>query len=304
MSFNYPGVLFFLVIPLALLIWTWRRQSGRLVLPLDHGRAGSGRGWRLVLNLAESLPALVLAIVLILLAGPQRLGEPHSRRALTNIELCVDVSFSMTAPFGDGTRYDTSMRAINDFLDFRKGDAVGLTFFGNNVLHWVPLTSDASAIRCAPPFMRPEVAPIWMQGTEIGRALRACRKVLAGRQEGDRMVILITDGLSADLFGGNDLTIARELKESQVAVYAIHIGDEPLPGEVVNITGITGGEVFQPDDPAALKEIFRRIDQMQQTKLEKTIGESLDFFAPFCAVGVVLLALALLALFGLRYVPW
>ena len=31
------------------------------------------------------------------------------------------------------------MKAIDDFLDFRKGDAFGLTFFGNNVLHWVPL---------------------------------------------------------------------------------------------------------------------------------------------------------------------
>ena len=66
------------------------------------------------------------------------------------------------------------MDAINEFLDYREGDAFGLTFFGNNVLHWVPLTTDASAVSCAPPFMRPEVAPPWFGGTEIGKALLAC----------------------------------------------------------------------------------------------------------------------------------
>ena len=52
----------------------------------------------------------------------------------------------MTTPLGDGTRYDASMKAIDEFLKIRQGDAFGLTFFGNNVLHWVPLTSDPSAV--------------------------------------------------------------------------------------------------------------------------------------------------------------
>ncbi|HEX3315836.1 MAG TPA: VWA domain-containing protein [Gemmataceae bacterium] len=69
------------------------------------------------------------------LAGPQRLGEPEANRKATNIELLVDVSGSMTAPFGDGSRYDTSMRAVESFLGFREGDAIGLTFVDNNVIH-------------------------------------------------------------------------------------------------------------------------------------------------------------------------
>src|SRR3954454_13668358 len=114
----------------------------------------------------------------------------------------------MVAPSGDGSRYDTAMNSVQEFLDYRKGDAFGLTFFGNNVLHWVPLTSDISAIKCAPPFMRPENVPPWLASTEIGRALRACKKVLAQRQEGDRMIILVTDGDSYDLYGGEDQAIA------------------------------------------------------------------------------------------------
>ena len=304
MFFAYPLVLVGLLIPTALLVWTWRRDGRRLVLPFDHGLPGRGRGWGIFIELANSLPALLLAIVILLLAGPQRLGEPGSKRAMTNIELCVDVSGSMTAPFGDGTRYDMSMKAIEEFLTYRKGDAFGLTFFGNSVLHWVPLTSDVSAVRCAPPFMRPEIAPPWMGGTEIGKALRACKRVLADRQEGDRMVILISDGDSFDLGGGNDVAVAKELKEHNITVYSIHISESSVPDSIVNIVSITGGEVFNPDDPQALKTVFKRIDEMRQTKVEKTIGETLDDFVPYTVAGLVLLGLAVVSLFGVRYTPW
>ena len=142
MNFTYPLVLLGLVLPIGLLAWAWRRTDRRLVLPFDHARPGSGWGYFVLINLAESIPALLLAIALVLLAGPQRLGEPKTKRVLTNIELCVDVSGSMTSPFGDGDRYDTAMKAVEEFCTFRKGDAFGLTFFGNNYLHWCPLTSD------------------------------------------------------------------------------------------------------------------------------------------------------------------
>jgi Ca-activated chloride channel family protein len=304
MSFMYPGVLFFLLIPAALLVWVWRREGRRLVLPFDHGRPGSGRVWRVVLNLAESVPPLVLAVVIVLLAGPQRLGEPKAKRVLTNIELCVDVSGSMTAPFGEGTRYDGAMKAVEEFCTFRKGDAFGLTFFGNNVLHWCPLTADVSAIRCAPPFMRPESLPPWFGGTEIGKALRACKSVLTNREEGDRMIILVTDGMSADLFGGNDQVVAKELKDSNITCFGIIIGDSRIPDEIVTITALTGGEAFDAGDPEALKVVFRRIDQMQQTRLEKSVGETQDDFFLYCIAGLSLLGTCTLSLFGLRYTPW
>jgi Ca-activated chloride channel family protein len=305
LSFAFPWVLALLIVPVKLLAWVWRRQERRVVLPFDYGGRGTGRGWRVLLNLAESLPALLLAVVIVLLAGPQRLSEPKTKRSLTNIEFCVDVSGSMTAQFGDGTCYDVSMQSINDFLDYRKGDAFGLTFFSDGVLHWVPLTSDVSAMRCAPPFMKPEVSYQTLGGgTQIGAALRACRKVLAERQEGDRMIILITDGWSGDLYGGQDVIVAKELKESGVTVFGILVGGMQVPGDVHNITSITGGESFEAGDPEALKQIFRRIDQMRQAKLEKTVADTMDNFEPFCLAGLIVLGLGTLALFGVRYTPW
>lgn len=304
MSFGYPYVLILLVFPLWLLGWVWKRSGGQVALPFDHGKRNAGRVWAFVLKLGESLPALVLALVILLLAGPQRLSAPKTRRALTNIEFCIDVSGSMTAPLGDGTRYDASMKAIDEFLKIRQGDAFGLTFFGNNVLHWVPLTGDPSAVRCAPPFMKPENVPMWMGGTMIGKALMACKEILNSREEGDRMIILVSDGDSFDLSGGNDETVAQSLRKDDIVVYSIHISSGDPPPEIVTITGMTGGEVFPVDDPQALQAVFHRIDEMKAAKLEKTAPEVLDHFAPLCMVGLALLGATGLCLFGLRYTPW
>lgn len=304
MSFTYPWMLFLLVIPAVLLGWIWRHEQGRIALPFDYGRQSRGGWLRFFVNCAECLPALVLSVAIVILAGPQQLSEPKSKRALTNIEFCVDISGSMTAPFGAGSRYDGSMEAINKFLEYRSGDAFGLTFFGNSVLHWVPLTQDVSAFRCAPPFMRPEVAPPWFGGTEIGKALMACRKILVEREVGDRMIVLISDGFSSDLSGGRDEEIAARMNADNIVVYAVHIADSAAPDAVVNITRNTGGEVFQPDDPETLDIVFKRIDEMQETRLEKTAAESMDNFIPFCVCGLAVLGLSSLSLFGLRYTPW
>ncbi len=302
--FRHRSVLMLLVLPAALLLWTWHRKGRAVVLPFDHGSARSGAWARFGLRLFESLPALLLSLVLLILAGPQSWGAPQSRRVLTNIEFCVDVSGSMTARFGDGDRYEAAMEAINRFLDYREGDAFGLTFFGNSVLHWVPVTTDVSAFRCAPPFMRPQNLPDWFGGTEIGKALLACRKVLVEREEGDRMIILVSDGYSADLWGGRDEEVARELARDGIVVYAVHIAESSEPDQIVRITELTGGEVFKPEDPSGLEHIFARIDQMQKTRMEKTLAEATDDFVPWCTAGLALLGLALLAAFGLRYTPW
>jgi Ca-activated chloride channel family protein len=115
-------------------------------------RTLSGR----LITAAESLTPALLAIAIIIAANPQTTGSPITQRKLTNIMFCVDCSGSMMAPFGEGDRYDASMKAINQFLHFREGDAFGLTFFAQDVVRWCPLTRDVSAFECSLPFMRPD----------------------------------------------------------------------------------------------------------------------------------------------------
>jgi Ca-activated chloride channel family protein len=302
--FRHAAVLFLLIVPALLLFWTWTRRGRNVVLPFDHAPSPRGSWIRAGVGAAETLPSMLLGVVIFILAGPQRWEEPRTQRVLTNIEFCVDVSGSMTASFGDGTRYDASMRAINEFLDYRDGDAFGLTFFGNSVLHWVPLTTDVSAFRCAPPFMKPGTLPSWFNGTEIGKALLACRKVLVSREEGDRMIVLVSDGNSADLGGDRGTEIGRKLLEDNVTVYAVHISQSGVPDPIVDITSITGGQVFNPGDPGTLEAVFQHIDQMQETRIEKAKAQAVDHYGPWCRVGLGVLLGALLVLFGLRYTPW
>ncbi len=302
--FGRPWMLLLLVVPVLLLYWVWQRRSRRVVLPFDHGQAGSGWLLRGLLGIGESLPALLVAVAVLILSLPQELAAPKLKRAMTNIQFCVDISGSMTAKFGSGSRYDASMKAINDFLDYRKGDSFGLTFFGNNYLHWVPLTNDPSAFRCSIPFMRPENAPPAFGGTEIGKAVLGCREVLASRSEGDRMLILVTDGFSSDLMNGAEMEIAKKLKRDGITLFAVNIQESEARGEIVNLARITGGEVFNPGDTRALDGVFRRIDEMTKAKLEQGTAEMVDWFWPFSIAGLAILGLYALVQLGLRYTPW
>jgi Ca-activated chloride channel family protein len=300
----WPFIVLLVLVPLALVVWKWMRSGRTIVVPFDHGRTGRGLLLRSVLNLADSIPALTLLVVVLLLAGPTRLLEPKTQKSLTNIEFCVDISGSMMASFGQGTRYDASMAAIDEFVKARKGDAFGLTFFGNSVMHWTPITTDPSAILCATPYMRPEVAPPHFGGTEIGRALLACRERLNQVEKGDKMLLLVSDGMSADLGGGRDQEVAGLLKQDGIVVYAIHIGGGNVPDQIINITSITGGEAFAPEDVGTMAKVFKNIDSMQQAELERMVAESVDFYEPFIAATLSLVAIGLVCSFGLRYTPW
>lgn len=302
--FGRPWLLLLLALPLLQLAFVWQRRGRRVVLPFDGGPRGSGWLVRGLLGVGESLPALLLAVAVLLLALPQELAAPKQKRALTNIQFLVDISGSMTAKFGQGDRYDAAMGAINQFLDYRKGDSFGLTFFGNNYLHWVPLTSDPSAFRCAMPFMNPANNVPGFGGTEIGKAVLGCREVLTERAEGDRMLILVTDGWSSDLSGGAEIEIAKRLKRDGITLFAVNIQESDARGEIVNLARMTGGEVFNPEDTRALAEVFQKIDAMTKAKIEQGTAELVDWFAPFCLAGLVALGLYGLVQLGLRYTPW
>jgi Ca-activated chloride channel family protein len=259
--------------------------------------------WWLLLALAESLPPLLLGVIVFILAGPQKYGAPEAKRKMSNIQFCVDVSGSMTAPFGEGTRYDGAMKAIEKFVDARTGDSFGLTFFGHNFIHWCPLTADPSAIKYSLPFMRPEVAPYWFGGTNIPKALNGCKQVLIQRQEGQRMILLVTDGFDSDL----DIAapeLVRDFKAHEITVFGIIVGFHSIQDGMAQVTRGTGGEVFTVDDPEALRTVFAQIDRMKQVEMEKTIAEPMDNYRPWVIAASVIAGLWTLTALGLRYTPW
>ena len=304
MTFAHPWLLLLLAGPVLLGWWEWRRAGHRLVLPFDHGHAAPGRILgRLVKSVNLATPGL-LAVAILLLAGPRRPAQSADKRVLTNIQICLDVSSSMLMPFGDGKRADKAVEAILEYTSRRKGDAFGLTVFGSNVLHWVPLTKDLGALRSAAPFLQSDKMPTYMRGTRIAHALRAVRPILAARPEGDRMVILISDGESSDLRSGVAQQLGAELRADNIVVFYIHVAEGAPQDETFTVANLTGGEAFPAGDPATLREVFRRIDAMKPSKLKPSTPEPADFFWPFAAAGLGLLGVQMVGLLGLRYTPW
>ncbi len=306
MTFAHPWLLLLLALPLAAGFWGWRRHGHRVAVPFDHAGAPSRRWTTLALRLAQSLPIVLLAIAIVVLAGPRRWGMPRDQRVMTNIEFLVDVSGSMLSNYGDGNRYDAAMESVLDFIDKRQGDAFGLIVFGDSILEWVPLTSDPGALKHAPEFLSPLKLPHWFSGgTAIGAALEHTYKVMTARTDGDRMIILLTDGYSYDLANGRDVAIANKLRDAGIQVFCIHIDNSAPPTEVATIASMTGGQIFAAGEPAALTAVFNRIDEMKKARLEKISAETQDHFKPWSIAGGSLLALWLVSTAaGLRYTPW
>jgi hypothetical protein len=65
-------------------------------------------------EVAAMLPPALLAIGILILAGPTRLAPPEQERVQSNIQFVLDVSGSMRAPFGSGTRADAAIRAFQE----------------------------------------------------------------------------------------------------------------------------------------------------------------------------------------------
>jgi Ca-activated chloride channel family protein len=297
-------MLWLLSVPVLLIVNEFTGKRHFTSLPFDHGELPSGRMLARLTSIASLLPALLLAVAILLLAAPMITTKPTQTRAMTNVEFVLDVSGSMSAEFGEATRYDAAMLAIADFTNRRKGDAFGLTIFGNEVLEWTPLTQDTSAIRNATPFLRPGTLPSQLSGTEIGKAVTHCSKKLTKRGEGSRMMVLLSDGDSADLQGTRAEEIGRELAADQVVLYAIHIGEGAAPKDLYALSGPGDGQVFAAGDSAALGRVFAHIDQMQPIRFQPTASRHVFFYRPFVIAGFVLLGLHLMFSFGLRYSPW
>lgn len=308
MSFAHPWVLLLLILPAVIALWELLRSGGRVHLPLDHTTRRPRPVLGTLLKFASVLPALVLALAIVILAGPQVLGPPKEQRQLTNIEIVLDVSGSMTAPFPSGkpdsNRYTAAMAAIEKFADTRKGDAAGLTIFGNEVLRWLPLTKDLNAIKAATPFVDPRKVPPELGGTAVARAVRYAQKQLLTQESGDRLMIVVTDGESPDLGGGEAGRLGRELAGDKITLFTINVGGAQAPPEMFELTQPTGGQVSSATDAGALQGVFSYINSMKPAKVTLGTPEPITYVTPFAIAAGFLLCTHLVLLFGIRYTPW
>lgn len=322
MIFLHPQWLALLALPVILAFWEWTRRGQPIALPFDHGKQRRGLALRFLVLCANCLPAALLAVAILFLAHPATFTPPEVERKLTNIQIVLDTSGSMAENHGSQTegrhtRFDSAMDAILQFTSFRKGDAYGLTIFSRHFIHWLPLTLDTQSIALSRPFIvpnNPKLDPPSMGRhglpdelwgiTNIGKALYGASELLAQRPTGDRMVILITDGESSDIKHPLDGPIIAALRAQNITVFGIMMTNDPIEPALVGIARATGGEVFNAVTPEALQAVFQRIDEMKKVVVLEKKPQVADAYEPFFLPAIGLLAMSVLALFGLRFNPW
>jgi Ca-activated chloride channel family protein len=327
MFLAYPTMLWLLLVPLTLAYFEWARKGQPVVMPVDHGRAKRGYVLLFLVQTANMLPALLLAAAIILLARPMVHTPPQAERLASNVYFVLDISASMSDPFGPQPpggprvrRFDAAMDAIDKFTTYRAGDTFGLTIYARYFLHWVPLTPNSSAIRFAREFVQPwdyakgargEWQPGfsgWVfGGTATLAALKGVVEMLKETTKGDRTIILITDGFADDDDDARRAALLDDFHRERITCFGVFINDGGTPPNIERLCSDSGGAFFTVDDilgREGLQTVFKHIDEMKKTRIVVSDPGAVDHRGPLVTLALILLGMHLLALLGLRFTPW
>lgn len=235
---------------------------------------------------------LALAAWLLLVgaaARPVWLGPPIDLPVSgRDLLLAVDLSGSMnTQDFslnGEQVNRLTAIKNIaGNFIQRRVGDRLGLILFGSQAYVQSPLTFDR---RTVDTLLQEAVIGLAGNRTAIGDAIGLAVKELQRHPEGNKVLILLTDGAS-NAGAVDPVEAARLAAKEGLTIYTIGIGADSMmvpslfgmqqvnPSQDLDeealraIAKATDGRYFRARDTAELNKIYAVIDQLQPADQEK-----------------------------------
>jgi Ca-activated chloride channel family protein len=245
--------------------------------------------------------ALMWALLVLAASRPQLVGKPiYIPQEGRAIMLAIDISESMEIPDMElenkpASRIAIAKDVLNSFIDKRPTDRIGLVVFGTEAFLHAPLSFDHHLIKR---FLNE--AQIGMAGpkTAIGDAIGLATKKLIEQVEGERVIILLTDGQNNE--GSlTPMDAANIAKKNNIKLYIAGLGssrmvvdgffgpqvinpslslDQAEP-ELKKMASITNGIYFRAKDLENLKAIYSKIDAMEPIKAEpKTIIPHKEIF--------------------------
>lgn len=327
MFFEYPALLWLLVIPALMLVhYIYIELSGRR----PHLRVPDVKFWkaggRSVLGVIRHLPFLLrtIALVMIIIA----IARPRSSTKMDKIDtegidivLAMDVSTSMLARDFTPDRISAAKDIAIEFISQRPSDRMGIVVFAGESYTQCPLTTDRATLIN---LMKEIETGLIEDGTAIGNGLATAVARMQNSDAKSRVVILLTDGVnnSGEI---TPQTAADIAKTYGIRVYTIGVGANgtaPYPvmtpwgvqmqnveveideNLLKNIAETTGGRYFRATDNTKLLEIYSEINKMEKAR---TTIDSFpiykELFTGFALIALACLLLEVLISFILRRLP-
>ena len=289
MTAQFLWPLIFLITPLPLLVyWLLPRAEGNtpqaIRMPLytklqtqldDNKNKNTTSHWRVWL-------AIIIWLLLVAAAArPQTIGEPVALPVQgRNLMLAVDISGSMQEQDMQlGSQLVSRLTAVKavagNFIERRAGDRLGLILFGQQAYLQAPLSFDRDTVRT---LLDESVIGLAGNETAIGDAIAIAVKRLRQQPEGNRVLILLTDGANTAGYI-SPLKAAELAKEEGIRIYTIGVGaDRQISrffGQSINlgssldegtlqqVAKITGGDYYRARDLRALQSIYKKLDQLE-----------------------------------------
>jgi len=224
------------------------------------------------------LYAVVWCAVVTALARPQWLEPPIVREIPTrDLLLAIDLSGSMEAEDvagGDGEQVDrlTAVKGVlDDFLDRRQGDRVGIVVFGSAAFVQVPFTEDLAVCR---ELVQETAARMAGPKTAFGDAIGLGITLFERSTVKERVLIALTDGNDT----GSRVPpaeAARIARDNGITIHTVAFGDPTSIGEeqfdeatLQSVAETAGGRYFYAADRAELEAIYTELDRIETRQVE------------------------------------
>jgi Ca-activated chloride channel family protein len=229
MTWEHPAALWFLILPLAGLVWTLvrpERENDSDAWPRITRLKSTMTGLKstAVRAAARTRPILMfLAIMLVItaLARPQwgQTEEQVYERA-REVLIALDLSRSMLVDDVNPSRLERSKLMIQSLLDYLEGERVGLIVFAGTAFLQSPLSADYQVLRGFLNELDPDYLP--QGGTDFDAMLETALDSF-GQEKGsaDRFLIVLSDGESLD---SDWKPGANDLRDRSIQVLCLGVG--------------------------------------------------------------------------------
>lgn len=271
---------------------------------------------------------LAAACLIIALARPQWKNE-HTEQKVSGIDIMIacdlsgsmsnqDMIFSVTDAAGRTRRVPVdrltaAKHVINEFIDSRPNDRIGLVAFAGKAKLCSPLTLDHKLLSyiidkfylaTADAFGREQAGYIEEDGTAIGTAIATGATRLEARKETkSKVLILVTDGVS-NRGSITPIEAAKQAAELGIRIFTIAIGqDERISRYTSDIDSFdsktlkeiahsTGGRYYHASSGEKLQKAFDAINRLEKTDAKRrTLISYEELFTWPLGLAVLLLAL-------------